>query len=421
MMSMDDALQYIQSSGWQSRTPGLQRMVPLMERLGSPHKTLRFVHIAGTNGKGSTAAMLDAVLQAAGLRVGLFTSPHLLRYNERIQVNTVPISDADFAALAEEVQTAASDFPESLSEFEILTAIGFLYFLCQNCDIVVLEAGMGGRLDSTNVIPPPEAAVITSLSLEHTAFLGDTLEKIAGEKAGIIKPGSPVILYGQAPEAEAVIRETCAARGCPLTVTEKVCRYSGNLSGQWIGYRGREGCFLRLPGVYQSRNAAVVLDTVDVLRRKGWHIPEEAVREGLSNAVWPGRFELLRSEPLFLLDGAHNLDGVLALAECLRKCVPEGGLTFLMGVMADKDYGAMLDAVAPYGAEFVTVTPESPRALPSAELAEAVRTRLGVPVRDAGSVESGLDLVLGEGKPVCAFGSLYQTGTIRERFAEIHP
>lgn len=418
MLSMSQALHYIESSGWQARTPGLQRIALLMERLGNPEKALRFVHIAGSNGKGSTAAMLDAILRAAGFRAGLFTSPHLLRYNERIQVDGAPVSDGAFSALAEEIQEAAAGLPESLSEFEILTAMGFLHFLREKCDLVVLETGMGGRLDSTNVIPPPEAAVITSLSLEHTAFLGDTLEKIAGEKAGIIKPGTPVVLCGQTPEAEGVIRETCAALGCPLTVTGEVRRRSGDLFGQRISYRERENLFLKLPGVYQCRNAAVVLDTVEVLRRRGWRIAEDAVRAGLAGAVWPGRFEVLRREPLFLLDGAHNLDGVLALAECLRACVPEGGLTFLMGVMADKDYGAMLDAVAPFAESFITVRPESPRALASAALAEAVRTRLGLPARDGGSVENGLALALDGNGPVCAFGSLYQAGEIREKFAE---
>ena len=219
MMTMTEALDYIASSGWQTRTPGLHRITALMDAVGRPQDRLRFIHIAGTNGKGSTAAMLEAILRAAGYRTGFFTSPHLRRYNERIQVNGAPISDEDFCALAEEVQAAASGLSESLSEFECLTAMGFLHFIRKGCDIVVLEVGMGGRLDSTNVIPPPEAVVITRLSLEHTAFLGDTLEKIAAEKAGVIKPGAPVILCAQNPEAEAVIHNKCAACGCHLLGT----------------------------------------------------------------------------------------------------------------------------------------------------------------------------------------------------------
>ena len=413
MMTMTEALDYIASSGWQTRTPGLHRITALMDAVGRPQDRLRFIHIAGTNGKGSTAAMLEAILRAAGYRTGFFTSPHLRRYNERIQVNGAPISDEDFCALAEEVQAAASGLSESLSEFECLTAMGFLHFIRKGCDIVVLEVGMGGRLDSTNVIPPPEAVVITRLSLEHTAFLGDTLEKIAAEKAGVIKPGAPVILCAQNPEAEAVIHNKCAACGCHLLVTEETVRRSGDLFGQRMDYRDRKNLFLKLPGVYQCRNAAAVLDTVDILRSRGWSISEEAVETGLANVTWPGRFEVLRRSPLFLLDGAHNLDGVQALADSLAACLPETRLTFLMGVMADKDHRAMLDAIAPFAARFITVTPDSPRALASSMLAEEIQNRLGLPVRDAGTVEAGLILALAENGPVCAFGSLYQTAQIR--------
>lgn len=419
-MTMTEALDYLAASNWQTRTPGLRRIALLMERLGNPEKALRFVHIAGTNGKGSTAAMLDAILRAAGYRTGLFTSPHLQRYNERIRVSGEPVSDRDFCALAEEVRSAASGLPESLSEFEILTAMGFLHFLRQGCAIVVLEVGLGGRLDSTNVIPAPEAAVITHLSLEHTALLGNTLEEIAAEKAGILKPGVPAVLCAQEARAEAVIRDKCAACSCPLTVTGEVIRRSGDLSGQYLDYRGRKNLFLKLPGVYQCRNAAAVLDTVDVLRRRGWSIPEAAVEAGLASAVWPGRFEVLRRSPLFLLDGAHNPDGARALADSLAACLPpDMRLTFLMGVMAEKNHAAMLDAVAPFAAGFLAVTPDSPRALPSSALAEEIRSRLGLPVRDAGTAEQGLALALAEGGPVCAFGSLYQIALIRGAFYTI--
>lgn len=410
-MTYGEALAFIQSASWTARRPGLERIAALARRLGSPQDALRFVHIAGTNGKGSTAAMLAEILRRAGYRTGLFTSPHLRRYNERIQVDGTCISDEDFCALAEELQGASEGIDPS--EFDLLTAMGLLYFRRRECGLVILEAGMGGRLDSTNAIPPPEAAVITGISLEHTEYLGDTVEKIAAEKAGILKPGTEAVLQAQSPEVEAVIRARCAELGCGLTVTGQAVRRSGGLGGQFIGYREREGLFLGLPGVYQCRNAAVVLDTIGVLRGRGWRIPEEAVREGLACAEWPGRFEVLRQNPPLILDGAHNPGGAQALAESLAACLPGRKLTFIMGVMAGKDRRAMLEAIAPWAARFRTVSPGGPRALEPGVLAEELR-QLGFDAEASGSL--GEALAQAEGEPACIFGSLYLAGEARALF-----
>lgn len=420
-MTQSEAMEFIQSAGWLGCRPGLERITDLMERLGNPQKELRYVHITGTNGKGSTAAMLSSILQQAGYRVGLFTSPHLRLYNERIQINGRMISDQDLCTAAEAVKAASDCMAHSPTEFERFTAMALLYFQRKNCDIVVLEVGLGGSLDSTNVIPAPEAAVITQIDLEHTEYLGSTLEEIAATKVGIIKPGCDTVLCTQSQAVEAVVGARCTACGSPLHLTAPAllqhCVYT--LQGQQFDYRQRKNLHLGLLGTYQSSNAAVVLDTVDALRGRGWDIPEPAIRQGLSAAVWPGRFEKMQDAPLVFLDGAHNSNGVEALVRCLRTYLPGRKVTFVMGVMADKDYGAMLERIGPLAQRFITVTPDCIRAMPSEQLRSEILARFSLPVQSATSVESGISLALEtcrETDAICIFGSLYQAGAAREFF-----
>lgn len=406
---------------WQDRKPGLDRMAALLALLGDPQKQLRFVHITGTNGKGSTAAMLSAVLTAAGYSTGLFTSPHLRRYNERIRVDGREISNGELSALLEEVRPLLARLGEKPSQFELLTALGLLYFRRKGCDIAVLEVGMGGRLDPTNVIPAPEAAIITAVGLDHTAYLGTTVPQVAGEKAGIIKPGCEVILSHQSREVLDVVAARCDRCGARLTVTapEALTVTAHSLDGQRFSYRDRQDLRIALLGPYQTQNASAALDAADALCRRGWTIPEEAIRRGLASACWPGRFEVLQRSPAVIVDGAHNPNGAAALADCLRTCLPDRPVTFVMGVMADKDSAGMLDLMAPLAKSFVTVTPDSSRALDAAALASDIRSRFGLTVRDAGTVEDGVVLALSDAGPedaVCVFGSLYQVGTVRAMF-----
>ena len=283
-MDYQEALAYIHAVHWQGHKPGLDRIRTLLAALGDPHKQLRFVHVAGTNGKGSTAAMLDSCLRCAGYRVGLFTSPYINRFNERIQVDGVPIPDADLVRLVEQVQPAASAMAEAPTEFELITALGMLYFVQTRCDIVVLEVGLGGALDSTNVIDPPECAVITALGMDHVKELGPTLADIAAAKAGIIKPGSPVVSYENVPEAGRVIAETAAAQGAPLTVADfgRLTLRGASLEGQTFDYDGLQGLTLPLLASYQPRNAAVAIEALRALRARGWQIPDSAIRQGLA-------------------------------------------------------------------------------------------------------------------------------------------
>ncbi len=420
-MNFSEALDFIHATSWQGSRLGLARIEELMTLLGNPQKQLRFIHVAGTNGKGSVCAMLSEILARAGYTTGLYTSPHLFRVNERMKVNGADISDEELTHLAEQVAPVVAQMEDSPTEFERITAMALLYFQKKHCDVVVLEVGLGGRLDSTNVIDAPDAAIITNIALEHTEVLGDTLTKIAGEKSGIIKPGADVILSAQSAEVEAVVRRTCEERGCALRVTDPDAEKLNacDLSGQTLDYRDRKELRLRLLGDYQYKNVSVALDTVDVLNARGYKIPESAVRAGLSEVLWPGRFEVLQQNPLVLVDGAHNPDGVSELVRCLSAYLPHRKMTLVMGVMADKDYADMIRMMAPFATEFVAVTPESERALPAEDLRTKIETLTGVPARCGGDVKSGLALAMSGKDPediVCAFGSLYQVGEIRAYF-----
>ena len=410
-MTDKEAIELVHQRAWVGQKPGLERTRRLLGRLGNPQEKLKFVHIAGSNGKGSTAAMLASVLTAAGVKTGLYTSPHLWTFHERFQVDGAPISGEDLAEITAQVLEAAEDE----TEFELMTAIGMVYFLRAGCDLVVLETGLGGRLDSTNVIPAPAAAVITHIGLEHTELLGDTVEKIAAEKAGIIKPGCGAVLYAQGGGVRAVVEEACERQGVSLAVTEEPVVLSSGLTGQTFTYRGKGPYQIPLLGEYQVHNAAVVLTTVEVLRGRGWDISEGAIQEGLSRAVWPGRLELARRSPDVILDGGHNPQCMEALARALRELYPGKKLIFLTGVLADKDYPAMMGEILPLAKEFYTVTPDSERAMPAAELAAYLEGR-GVKATPCGSVREGLELALVFLPPedvVCVTGSLYMIGEVR--------
>ena len=415
-MTVQEALSYIHSVCWKGSVPGLSRTTELLNRLGNPHKKLKFVHIAGTNGKGSTASMLASVFRAAGCNTGLYTSPYITWFNERMQVNGEMIPDDELAEITEFVRPHADSMQDKPTEFELVTAIAMVFFARHSCDIVVLEVGMGGELDSTNVIDCPEASVITNIGLDHTEVLGNTLEKIAEAKAGIIK-GGDAILYRCAPSVERVFEQRCEETNTRLhrAEFESIVLHECSFTGQIFDCGERKNIELPLLGEHQLRNAAVVLKTVDALIAKGWKISEEQLREGLKAVAWPGRFELLRKSPVFFVDGGHNPQCMQALAENIRTYLPDRPLTALTGVMADKDYLDMYRPVAPYITRFVTVTPENPRALPAEKLAEVLSV-FGKPVTACASVREGVEAAIaqtGADEAVIAFGSLYMVGDIR--------
>ena len=418
-MNYESALEYIHAVQWAGHKPGLTRTRTLLAALGDPHKQLRFIHVAGTNGKGSTAAMLASCLQAAGYRVGLYTSPFINRFNERIQVNGQQIPDEELVRLVERVKPAADAMADVPTEFEIITALGMLYFAEKHCDIVVLEVGLGGTLDSTNVIDAPECAVITALGMDHVKELGPTIADIAAAKAGILKEGCPVVSYGGVPEADAVIAQKAAEMHAPLTVVDfhKLHCDGGDLDEVTFDFDGLNGVRLPLIGSYQPKNAATAITTLRVLRKKGWNIPEEAIRKGLETVRWPGRFELLRHSPAFLLDGSHNAHGMRATVQSLRDRFPGEKFVFLISIMADKDVSEMLALLEPLARQFVTVAAHTPRATPAETLAAQIRAA-GFRAEAAPSIEAGVARALelgGEG-PVCALGTLYFSGDVRQAF-----
>ena len=417
-MNATEAIEYIHSVCWKGSIPGLGRTQELLAKMGNPEKRLKFVHIAGTNGKGSTAAMTASILRKAGYRTGLYTSPFIYRFHERMQVDGVEISDEDLAAVTEYVKPLAQSMTESPTEFELVCCIAFEYFRRQNCDIVVLEVGMGGAFDATNVIEAPEVAVITNIGLDHTEVLGDTVEKIAETKSGIFKDGGRAVVYRSTPSVEEVYERICAQRNVTLKKAdfEGLNLRSHSLEGQIFDCGNRKELFLPLLGDHQLHNAAVVLSVADSLIEGGWKISEDNIRDGLRDTRWPGRFDIMQQNPLFIIDGGHNPQCIEALVKNIRDYLTGKDLIVLTGVLADKDYADMYKPVMAYAREFVCITPPSPRKLEAAELAEHLR-RNGAVATACDSVEEGVRTAIekaGKDGVVLSFGSLYSIGAIRD-------
>jgi len=417
---MDTFMELIQAISWQGSRLGLERMVQLMGLLGDPQKKLKFVHVAGTNGKGSLTALVSSVLTAAGYKTGVYTSPHLVSYCERMVIDGVEISEEALFELAETVRPCIEQMEDKPTEFELLTGMALLYFAQQNCDIVLLEVGLGGRLDATNIIPAPEAAVIMNIGLDHVQILGDTLEKIAVEKAGIIKDGCTVITYPGTPEVEEVYEQVCAQRGAVWNKAdlEKMTFLSEDLFGQRFHWDGLRDLAIGLLGEHQRKNASVALETLFALREKGWNISDGAIRAGLAAARWPARLEVLSREPLFILDGAHNGQCAQALADSLNSLLPGRKIVFLTGVLADKDYHDIMALMMPMAKEFFCLTPFSERALPAVSLAARLN-EWGGKATPCETVEEGIEKALacaGKEGVVVSFGSLYLAGAVRDAY-----
>lgn len=422
-MTYQETMDYISAAAWSSWRMGLERVTELLEKLGDPQKRLRFIHVTGSNGKGSTCAMLESILREAGFRTGLFSSPGVEDFRERIRVNGEWIPAEALIRITKTVRAAAEAMEDHPSQFELVTAIGMLWFLEQECGIVVLEVGLGGLYDATNVIGAPEAAVITHIGLEHTDYLGSTLAEITAVKCGIIKTGADVVCYENGPEVMETVRRVCGEKHCRLSVTDGSCLEPAEqtLAGQRFFWKKpgeeRKEYTIPLAGEFQLYNAATALTVISVLRERGWEIPEEAVLRGLALVQWPARFELLRKDPPFILDGGHNAQCADAAAESLRKYFPDQKLHFLIGILKDKDYEAVLDILLPYAKSCSCVTPDSERALPAEELAGLIERR-GVPAEAFSAVPQAVKACLEKGEPVFAFGSLYMAGKVRKAVRE---
>ena len=419
-MDINETLEFIHSVSWIGGRLGLERITELLAKLGNPERECGIIHIAGTNGKGSTAAMLASVMNSAGYKTGLYTSPYIWRFNERMQIDGVSISDEELIELTELVKPHALSMADQPTEFELVTAIAFLYFARNGCDMIVLEVGMGGRLDATNVIESPECCAITAIGLDHVAELGDTIEKIAVEKAGIIKPGCDVVLYGQEPSVISVISDICDERGAKLRVTEpeKLEPLSDALEGQGFMYKSHGEYNIPLLGPHQLKNAAVVLDVIAALREKGRVISDEAIYEGLRKTEWPARFELLHREPYFIVDGGHNPQCAETVAVNLKKYFPNQKAVLLIGVLGDKDYGGLTSILDEAAGSYVAVRPDNPRALSGQALGAHLET-YGKPVTVCDTIEDGVRAAMaaaGSNGVACAVGSLYMAGAVRACF-----
>ncbi len=411
-MTYSQTLAYIHSFQKFSGQPGLERMRRLMELLGNPQKQLNCVHVAGTNGKGSTCNMLARIAMAAGKKhVGLYTSPFVLDFRERIQLDRQMISKDELVQLVQHVRPFAEQV-EDLTEFELITAMAFYWFAAQNCELVVLETGLGGRFDATNVIEKPLLSVITAIGLDHTAILGDTIQQIAFEKCGIIKSGVPVLTCpGQDTDAVAVILEQAAYKG------SKVVQPTGNveilqmgLSGTFIQYEGRE-LHIGLLGRHQVDNALTALTAARLIGIEDQNAWAEGVR-----IRFPARMELISQTPLTILDGAHNPQGAQVLAQALE--LLEGRpVTGVMGILADKDSEGVLEALAPKLTRLICVTPSNRRALRAHKLAQRADA-LGLSASAAHGLAEALELAqavaASEGGAVVICGSLYLAAEARE-------
>lgn len=408
-LNYTEAVAYIHSTPKFSRILGNDVLKILLERLGNPHKKLKFIHLAGTNGKGSTASMIANILKCEGYRVGLYTSPFLEVFNERIQINGENIPDDVLAELVSEVKSHIDDMEQGPSEFALTTAVMFLYFTRENCDYVVLETGMGGKLDATNVIEESIVSVITSISLDHTQFLGDTIEKITLEKCGIIKKNSNVVCYcNQDERAVEVIKNVCGENNAELIISP-----IPKISGNGFLYDDKE-YKLKMCGTYQPYNAATALTVIDVMRKKGIFVSDNSVKTGIESAEWAGRFEYLNEN--LVIDGGHNPSGIAELKKSLAET--KRPVILVMAMMEDKNYAECITEIAPIAKKIYATQIDYPRCLKVNLLAEIAKKYCG----DTQVFENAKNAVktaicnADENDLVCVCGSLYLVGLIRNYF-----
>ena len=432
-MKASEAMEYIVRLQGSGIRPGLERIGLLLERMGNPQDSLKYIHIAGTNGKGSTLAFISEILREQGYRVGRYISPTIVDYKERFQINSKKISEAMFLKGVEflketidRMEAAGEDIP---SAFEAETALAIWFFKEKKCDYVVLEVGMGGLLDATNIIPAPLVCVLASISYDHIGFLGDTLGEIAEQKAGIIKPGSQVVSQSQHAEVTDVISRTAQEKGCTLRYVDeshiKSERSAGFKDGglnkdrikQIFSYKGYKKLKLSLLGKYQLKNAALAIEAVEALRTAGVRITDEAVRNGLENTVWPVRFQVVADRPCIILDGAHNEEAAKRLAESIDFYFTNSRIIYIMGMLKDKDYERVAELTAEKAECIFTITPQNnPRALSALTLAETVKN-YNPKVTASDSLEEALEmarLMAGRDGVIIVFGSLSYLGRMLE-------
>lgn len=422
-MNYREVMEYMESIQSYGIVPGLDSIKELCRRLGNPQDSLKFVHIAGTNGKGSTLAYVSTVLSAAGYKVGRYISPTIFEYRERIQVNGRSITRKALCEGAELVrgfaeQMVAEGFHHP-TPFEVETALSFWYFQQKQCDIVVLETGLGGLSDATNLIQTTQVAVLASISMDHMKFLGKTLAEIAEQKAGIMKAGCDVVTLRQQPEALAVVEQAAERQHCFLQIADvdKAKRIRYGVEKQRFDYDGMRDLEISLAGKFQVENAVLAVETIKVLNKHGFPVSESAVRKGLKETQWLGRFSVIAKKPFFIVDGAHNEDAAKKLAESIEFYFTNKRIIYIMGILKDKEYEKIISLTHKYADQIITVTPpENPRALSAYELAKEV---VGVhpKVTAVDSLEEAVEmsyLLAEKDDVILAFGSLSYLGRLME-------
>ena len=419
-MSYQETLAYLFSLERLGMVFGLESITRLLQLVDDPHKRLQTIHVGGTNGKGSVCAFISSVLQKGGYKVGLYTSPHLVSFTERIQINGKEIAWDEVARLTELLRSRGEEegVPQQFSFFDFTTALAFYYLALQQVDVAVIEVGLGGRLDSTNVLLPL-ITVITNVTREHADILGNTVQEIAREKAGIVKPGVPVISGVTQPEVIPIIEEECGKKGAPLRLVsrdfsaERIEPKTMDFHGQrcqWQKVR------VKLSGSHQIYNAALALSALEVLREQGWNVTEKSIYAGLAEANCPGRLELMQDAPGVLLDGAHNPAAARALRRALQEEFEYRRLFMLVGILEDKDAQTMLAELAPMADSLVAVKPDTSRAMAPNRIAEIAR-RYCEEIQIIEDVAKALEQVLKSAQKddlILATGSLYTVGEARK-------
>ncbi len=411
-MNYNEALEYIHSVSWTFCKPGLDRIKELCNKLGNPQNSLKFIHVAGTNGKGSFCSMLHSILKEAGYRVGLFTSPYIKTFNERIAINGESIYDEDLAEITTQIQPIADSMQDKPTEFELITAIGLEYFKRKKCDYVVLECGLGGRLDSTNIVENKILSVITGIAFDHTAILGNTIPEIAREKAGIIKADVPVLWCGNDKEAEKVISNEAKTQNAPLYIVDRSTLNikKQTLDGTFFDFDSLNDLKINLLGTYQIENATNVLNAVKILNSTGLNISYENIKNGLEKAKWHARFEIISHTPLIVFDGGHNPQGVCEAVKSIKRYFGNDKLNIVTGVMADKDYNFIASKISEIASKVFCLTPNNPRALNAKDYAN-VYTNLGIEASYHNTVSEAINSAkqdaLKSKKAMLCLGSLY--------------
>lgn len=426
-MNYEEAIQFIHSTYKFGSRLGLKNITRLMELLGNPQDNINIIHVAGTNGKGSTCSLINEVLIDAGYKTGLYISPYLEEFNERIQINSHPIDNDSLsritALVKDKIDTMLSDGYEHPTEFEVVTAIGFKYFQEENIDFLVLEVGLGGRFDATNVVKKPLLSVITSISYDHMEYLGDTLEKIAFEKAGIIKEGVPVIIYPQAANIKNVIKEVATQKNSLVYEANEnyIKKIKSNITGQWFEYLKKdvfniEELKINLLGEYQLLNSVTALLALEIIKMKGYNINDENVKNGFLNCRFPGRFEIINKAPLIIIDGGHNIDGINNFSKTIKSYFKDEKIILFFGILKDKNPEEVIKYLLPLAKEIYTLTPNSPRALNSRELSDLIKQTYKKTTIPLESYEDILPIIKNSDKnDIFAFvGSLYMIGAVRK-------